>query len=1560
MSVTSLSAGEVPVVDIIIPVYKNFAVTRDCIESVLASHLPHGTQIIVIEDASPEPDVKKYCMLLAQQGRAKVIHHAQNRGFVASVNEGMQVNPEHDVLLLNSDTRVANDWLQRLQAAAYSAAKVATVTPFSNNGSICSYPDIGQSNPLPQDLELAELDKIFARVNAGRRLELPTAVGFCMFIRRDCIASLGCFDAEAFGRGYGEENDFCLRANDRGWLNLLAADVFIYHKGSVSFGEERHPLMRAAEARLAIRYPDYAAAVTGFIQSDSVAPFRSAATDEIRRMALAEFLADEKPRLLFITHSWGGGVEQHIADLLKALGDKAKVMILRGMGRGRIEVQLTGCARDWQPWQCGNFDEQVSQWLTALQALGFARVHLHHVHGWSPAILRLITGLGRPVDITLHDYYCLSPRYHLSPLTEYESVQVQEAQSAAEDQWPVSDADWQRQFALFLPTAARVIAPSQDVAQRVREVFPEITIQVEPHPEEPLAVPTVIKVALLGALSPAKGLDLVRRVAACAAATHSALAFRLIGHSAEPLPEKITATGSYIAEDLNRLIALERPDVIWLPSQVHETFSYTLSAALASGKPIVASEAGAFVERLRDVPQAQLLPANASETEWLSALTAATNQHVAPVGYSPRTLADYIRFYNQPVSRNMSADPEALLDVLRLAPQAQPDPAKPILDLFRVGVYGGHKGSVKEVERRLAQLPEGEIDVVGQAMVNQLQSELVAQSDQINQLEDGLRQYQQSLAASQQALDAAQDGLRQYREAFETTQARLATSEESLLQSQAALTRAIQDFEQKIAVFENERDTARRRIAVLENERDTARQQVMDIVASTSWKITRPLRVLKRISKNTPALSRRLLRILRRPSAWKRIAKIFRRGGVNALLERLQQETRIATAPAPHARDEAVEQHLLQTKEVNFAPLILATSEQPEISIVIPVYGQHDTTYNCLASIAANPPARPYEVIIADDASPEPAGTALAAVKGIRIERNPDNLGFLGNMNAGVKHARGEWLVLLNNDTLVCRGAIDALVRTFTEHEQVGLVGAKLLNRDGTVQEAGGIIWRDGSGWNWGRNQHRDDPRFNFVREADYCSGAVLALRRELFAEMGGFDTHFAPAYYEDTDLAFRMRARGLRVLYQPAAEVYHLEGVSHGTDTNTGVKAYQQVNAVKFFERWKTELASHRENAEQPELEAHRSSRGNILIVEACMITPDQDSGSIRMLNLLGMLKREGYHVTFVADNLEYTEKYVSQLTQMGVEVFYGEWAGSVRNLLKKIGKHLNLIILCRYYNANNYINIVRKYAPDARIVFDTVDLHFVREARQAKLLNDNSLLVTSEETRKQELNIIAHSDVTLVVSDFEKNYLAQLSPHAWVEIISNIHSHTPVRPDYGLREGIIFVGGFRHPPNVDAITWYSIEVLPHLQDLLPGVKTRVIGSNMPDCVRALASNQLEILGYVEDIEPHLQAARVSIAPLRYGAGVKGKINEAMNYGVPVVATNCAVEGMHLKLNEEVLVADDSLAFAEAIARIYLNEDLWRKLSRAGVDNVIDHFSPAAALPALKRVLNLDENEHY
>jgi GT2 family glycosyltransferase/glycosyltransferase involved in cell wall biosynthesis len=1503
--VTAGFSAPLPLIDIIIPVYRDLAVTRACIESVLASTLPDATHIIVVEDASPEPELREYCQSLATNTAITLLYHEKNRGFVFSVNEGMRLHPDRDVVLLNSDTRVANDWLHRMQAAAWSDKKIASVTPFSNNASICSFPLPHQANPLPEGYDVNALDKLFAEINPGVASELPTAVGFCMYIRRDCLNLLGYFDENSFGRGYGEENDFSLRASEAGWKNILADNVFVWHEGSVSFGDDRHDLMKRGGALLAARYPHYEQTVRQFISEDPLSFLRARVQNAMLINALAAFSTTNLPKVLMISHQWGGGVEQHLQDLLELLDGSARVLVLRGQSKGRVGVELVGEGGFKQ--SIGGFDDNFSLWLAALGAIGFDRIHLHHVHGWSPKVLKLIQSLALPLDVTLHDYYSISPSYHLGPKDDEKTLN--EARTDDADGWPVDQHAWQALFLPVLSQADRVIAPSHDVARRVQKVFPQVAMQVEAHPEHPLEVPSLIKVALLGGLSQAKGMELVFRLATEAGTDSLPVCFRLIGHSAEPLPDSITATGTYEADQLGTLLAQERPDVIWFASQVHETFSYTLSAALAFGKPIVATDVGSFRERLQDVPNATLLPVDASIEQWLEAFRFAATKVTAPTGFKPRSLSNYRDFYLQYSSKNASPASSALLaEVLISAPAAIPEPAVPLKNLLKIGAYGGHRDSLKEVERCLSSLPDDEVAVASWR-------EFKESADKLDDALDALEQYKQALGSNQQKLDEALDGLCQYRNALEQEQ--------------------------------HSHYGTREVLEKRNNEFDA-------ILKSSSWRITRPIRVIMRGCRKSVSILRRSISLIKSPSSLKRALHLYRRGGVTAIRERFQQEVRTATAPAPVVRQDHVETHLLLNKHPVFSPLMLLTNEKPVLSIVIPVYGQHDTTYNCLASIAANPPSVSYEVIVADDASPEAAADALNMVQGIRIVRHPDNLGFLGNSNAGVAAAKGEWLVLLNNDTLVCRNAFDALLNTFSDYPAAGLVGAKLLNADGSVQEAGGIIWRDGSGWNWGRNQHRDDPRLNYVRDADYCSGAVLAMRRDLFTDMGGFDTHFAPAYYEDTDLAFRIRQRGMRVLYQPAAEVYHLEGVSHGRDTNSGMKAWQVVNAEKFYQRWQSVLAGHRENAHQPELEAHRGTRGNILIIEACMITPDQDSGSIRMLNLLDLLRSQGYHVTFIADNLEYVEKYVHQLQQKGIEVYHTDWAnGSVKSVLKQLGRDLDAVFVCRHYILKNYIDLLRELAPRAKVIFDTVDLHFVREEREAQLHQNAALQRASQITRRQELALVAKSDVTVVVSEFEKKLLADLLPQAKVEIISNIHNHEPQRPPYHEREGIIFVGGFRHPPNIDAITWYANDVLPLLRKLLPGVSTKVVGSNMPDTVRNLAAADLEMLGFIENIDPLLHAARISIAPLRYGAGVKGKVNEAMNYGIPVVATACAVEGMHLRPGEEVMVAESAEEFAKAIVAAYQDATLWQQLSTAGVENVKKHFSPAAALPAMKRILD-------
>lgn len=275
-------------VDVVVPVYRNLQTTRTCVESVLAAPVSTPFELVVVDDASPEEALADWLNQQARAGRFTLLRNDSNRGFVASVNRGMALHPDRDVVLLNSDTEVSNDWLDRIVRCAISTPEIATVTPFSNNGTICSYPFDGWPGATPGTLRLEGLDAIFADKLAGRMVDIPTAVGFCMFIRRDCLNVLGTFNEQVFGRGYGEENDFSLRAANAGWRNVLCADTFVYHQGGVSFGSERADLLRHAAQALLALHPDYDERVVSFLANDPVNEFR-----EVIDLARARLGGDE-------------------------------------------------------------------------------------------------------------------------------------------------------------------------------------------------------------------------------------------------------------------------------------------------------------------------------------------------------------------------------------------------------------------------------------------------------------------------------------------------------------------------------------------------------------------------------------------------------------------------------------------------------------------------------------------------------------------------------------------------------------------------------------------------------------------------------------------------------------------------------------------------------------------------------------------------------------------------------------------------------------------------------------------------------------------------------------------------------------------------------------------------------------------------------------------------------------------------------------------------------------------------------------------------------------------
>ena len=681
-------------------------------------------------------------------------------------------------------------------------------------------------------------------------------------------------------------------------------------------------------------------------------------------------------------------------------------------------------------------------------------------------------------------------------------------------------------------------------------------------------------------------------------------------------------------------------------------------------------------------------------------------------------------------------------------------------------------------------------------------------------------------------------------------------------------------------------------------------------------------------------------------NAWTRTSASLHRHGLRYTISRALLElrgSRIAAAAM-----------LKIPARTAFAPFTVPCAAAPVASIVVPAWTHFAHTRTCLRSLAASRDATAFEVIVGDDASSDETAERMREIAGVRYLRNAQNLGFIGACNAGAAIARGDYLVFLNNDTAAQPGWLDALIGIFDAHPRAGLVGAKLVYPDGRLQEAGGIVFNDGSGWNYGRFDDPAAPAYNYVREVDYCSGAAIALPRALFEKLRGFDAHYAPAYYEETDLAMKVRAEGLQVLYQPASTVVHFEGITSGTDTGSGIKAYQVANQQKFLARWRDTLAAHPMPGNDIRCASEHRATRRVLVIDAYTPMPDRDSGSLRMINLLALLREEGCAVTFIADSRAHDGAYTEALQSLGVQVWWKPWIRNVPAWFAKHGALYDTIIASRHYVASKYLALARRHAPQARFVFDTVDLHYLREQREAEVTNNPGRIRRARRTRQRELKLVRESDLTLVVSPIEQALLAREVPGATIDVLSNVHRTKTRRAGFDARRDIVFVGGYRHKPNVDAALWLAREIFPLIHARRDDIVLHLIGSDTTDDILALGKLPgVRVHGHVPDLDPYMDGCRIGLAPLRYGAGVKGKVNLSMAHGQPVVATPAAVEGMHLRDGVDVLVSADAQAFANAVLRLYDDRALWDMLARHGIENVERHFSFDAAREVLRRILN-------
>jgi GT2 family glycosyltransferase/glycosyltransferase involved in cell wall biosynthesis len=636
--------------------------------------------------------------------------------------------------------------------------------------------------------------------------------------------------------------------------------------------------------------------------------------------------------------------------------------------------------------------------------------------------------------------------------------------------------------------------------------------------------------------------------------------------------------------------------------------------------------------------------------------------------------------------------------------------------------------------------------------------------------------------------------------------------------------------------------------------------------------------------------------------------------------------------------------------------LRLSQAAHPAVSIIIPTYGQVQCTLRCLAAIAAHLPAAPIEVIVVDDASGDPAVARLDRVEGIRVIRQTRNLGFLHTCNAAAKSAIGVHLLFLNNDTEPCAGWLDAMLALARARPDAGAVGAKLIYPDGRLQEAGGIIWNDATGWNYGRGDDPAKPEYNYVREVDYCSGAALLVPSAVFASLGGFDPRYAPAYFEDTDLAFRLREAGYKVLYEPRAVVVHLEGASHGTDTKHGIKACQDINRDAFVARWADLLATQHYQPGTQILRARdrAQARQVVLVIDHRVPEPDRDAGSCVMLAFVQALLLAGAVVKFWSDAAPPNPPYEAALQALGVEVRRGPWRLFV-DWIAVNGAALDHVLLSRPDVAERFLPLLRHYS-QARIIFFGHDLHHARMRQQAVVEHSPVIARAAERMLRRERLVWRAADVVLYPSQAEADRVVELEPAIVAHAVQQ-YCFADFAPERQPVPGqtLLFVAGFAHPPNEDAACWLVRDIMPLVRLLVPLARLAIVGSQPTARVRALAAEDVTITADVSDAELRecYATARVAIVPLRYGAGVKRKVVEALREGVPLVTTSIGAQGL-LGLDGVASVCDTAEAIAASLVALLGDDGLWTERSVAGIAYASAHFSAATLRTLLCQAMGL------
>lgn len=611
----------------------------------------------------------------------------------------------------------------------------------------------------------------------------------------------------------------------------------------------------------------------------------------------------------------------------------------------------------------------------------------------------------------------------------------------------------------------------------------------------------------------------------------------------------------------------------------------------------------------------------------------------------------------------------------------------------------------------------------------------------------------------------------------------------------------------------------------------------------------------------------------------------------------------------------------------------------PQVTVIVPLHNHAEQTLMTLESLLAAGGEVPYEVILVDNGSADETLELLLRLENVRVHRNEENLGFGEACNRGAEMALGEYVCFLNSDALPSPGWLGALLDTLERFPRCRAVGGKLVLPDGSLQEAGSIIWKDGSTLGYGRGRDPMAPEFCYTREVDYCSAACLLVDRELFQSLGGFDARYAPAYYEDADLCMAIREAGYTVMYEPRAAILHLE---HGSSNRGNAVALQLRNRERFAEKWKRRLAGRGMPGALSEL-VHRDSRTGkrLLVIDDRVPEHRLGSGFPRTRALLDALAKTEYVVSFLptADPTP-VQPATTELQQLGVEVLYG-----VTDVDAKLDERANLYhaaIVSRPHNAR-FINTVQRTNPDAAIIYDAEAVYALRDAAQAHIQGSQIMEEVVEAAVRAELAPVSSAELVLTVSEVERNVILSHCPGTPVRVWGHAVPVYPAAGNFDGRRDILLVGYLGSQPNADAVLYLLDAVMPLVFEMVD-CRLVVVGAGASETIRKAVkrfSGRVEMKGFVPELDQIYDSARLFVAPHRFAAGIPIKVVEAMSRGLPCVVSPLLARQLGMDGTRGILAGGNPVELAQAVIDLYQDRELWQRVHGGAIDFVREHHDP-------------------